>query len=227
MSLLNVSLEHMAWDKPEPVYLETDRGASQEQRGRLSSLDFIPIAKRRDISTGEQASSGGVYTSAHTRWHLPAVLLTPGVQPKSGDVIIDASQTRWTVETANLQRLGQRWELVCINLIIAHGLRDTIDVQRAAISHDAAGAPVKTFPPAGGVVAYRNLPCRVQLLSEEIAEERGIRGAKRKYAITVDRQIIIDTEDRIVWKGQVLDIVGYRNPELINDLPVIDALGKP
>lgn len=224
---LDLSSEHLTWDNVESVYLESDRGASLDQRSRLSSTDFVPVAKRRALSRREQTPSAGGYTAGRLVWHIPAAVLTPGVVPKVGDVVIDFEQQRWTVTEADLQRNRQRWQLVCLNLSITYDLRDTIDVQRAALSHDAAGAPVKTFPPAGGTVPYRALPCRVQLVSAGIVDARGIRGAQRTYTVIVDRQIAVDTEDRILWRGQVLDITGYRNPELITELPVLDAILKP
>lgn len=224
---MDVSLEHQTWDNVEPVYLEIGRGASQAQRGRLSSTDYVPVAKRTFVTTKEAAASGGVYTTGDLSWSLPAVVLTPGVQPKPGDVVIDSDQVRWTVLAVDRRRWRQRWKLTCRNLTIAYDLRDKIDVQRATLASDSAGAPLKTFPPAGGAVLYRGLTCRVQPLTADVVEERGIRGKETHYDVTVDRQVSVDTEDRIVWNGVILDIVGYRQPELITELPVIEATAKP
>jgi hypothetical protein len=223
---LDQSTEHLTWDNVEAVHLEIDRGASLDQRSRLSTVDYVPVAKRRALSRREQTPAAGGYTAGSLVWHIPAAVLTPGVRPKIGDAVMDLDQERWTVVEASLKRNRQRWELTTLNLRITHDLRDTIDVQRAARSSDAAGVPAKTFPPDGGTVLYRALPCRVQLVSAEIADQRGIRGTQRTYTVIVDRQISVDTEDRILWRGQVLDITGYRNPELISELPVIDALAK-
>ena len=219
-------LDMAQWDMTESVYLESVRGPSMEQRELRSSTDFVSVAKRRNVTIREQAASGGVYTGSDVNWHIPATLLVSGVIPRVGDVVIDGKQRRWTVLEVQENHWGQHFKLTTRDLRIAHNLRDTIIIQRATIIKDAAGVNVKLFPPDGGSVTYNNLPCRVQLISEQVLDERGIRGREGTYTITADRQIDVNTEDRILWGQLILDVVGYRQAELISDLPVLDALLK-
>jgi hypothetical protein len=69
------------------------------------------------------------------------------------------------------------------------------------------------------------------LLTQEIVDERLVRGFQGTHAVVVDRQIAVTNQDRIAWSDatgavQYLDIVGYHNPEQIGELPVVDCLAK-
>jgi hypothetical protein len=165
---------------------------------------------------------------------------------KPGDVVVALddpplakSGNRWTVIDAAWNRLKQTWRLTTRNLALVVGMSDEIQIERATLSTDAAGAPVKTFPvpvpPAaaglpytftGGIILYR-LIARVQPQRTQVDEERGIRGPKTLYDVIVPQQVLISTEDRIRWGGQYLEIVGYRQAERIDELPIVEAALLP
>lgn len=216
-----VGQDYHAWDNVQEVRFEHAR------RAGAASPAVLPVAKGRAVTKREKSPSGGVYLGFERNWLVPRAVLPANLEPAPGDVVVDGDGTRWTVLTCDQWAFNTVLRLGCVNLTLAHDLRDAVDVERAALSQDAAGAYVKTFPPAGGTVAYGSLPCRVQLVQEEIDDQRGIRGFLRRYDVTVDRQVTVTNEDRLkLADGTYLDVVGYRNATRIDELPVIEALGK-
>lgn len=181
----------------------------------------------RAITTRDQMASGGAYTPADRNWFLPSPKMPVGFTPTVGNVVVEENGTRWTAINVDRQRLGTVWKLTCKDLPLAFGLRDEIDVQRAAISYDAAGVAVKAFPPDGGATIYPRLAARVVQQRQEVMEGRGIRGPKTTYEVIVAKQLGITTEDRILWNGQYLDVTGYRNAERLDELPIVEAVHNP
>lgn len=224
---MDLSTEHQAWDNTELVYWEISRGSAIEARNQVSQIDVIPIAKRRALRKSELAASGGAYLASDLIWHLPVSILTPGLSPKLGDVLIDQDQIRYTIFDLTLGRFKQRWQCTTRNLSLVFGLTDLITIQTATNAADKSGALIQLWPPDGGQTTYPNLTCKVQLTGQNTVAERGLRGKQSTYDITVDRQINISTEDRILWGSKILDVVGYRQAESIVDLPVIEAVLRP
>lgn len=249
--------DYLTWDNVEPAGVVIERARlsvpapvndQQLRKGQpgapfdpaaapsANAEDFASVAKRRNLTRKEQAASFGTYTAKDRVWLVPAAVMGPGFEIKPGDVIVgkrplnEFDTDRWTVLEADLGKYGQTWRLTTRNLSLAYELQELINIERPAVSYDAAMAPVKAWPtgpqPLGGIVLYGNLPARPQLLTKEIKDERGIRGLERRYDVIVGRQVAVTNEDRIAWRGEYLDIIGYRNAERIDELPIIEALGK-
>lgn len=196
----------------------------------------VAVAKKRPLKARELAASGGVYTALDRLWLLPNALIPAGYSPKPADVLTDSAGTRWTVLEAENTRNGSTWRLTCRDLVLALDLRDKIDVERAALSQDAAGAVVKLFPsgpaPNGGKLLFAAVPARVQLLTDEIKDERGIRGFSGTHAIIVGQELTgVTNEDRVALtvagKTTYYDIVGYHNATRIDELPILDVESRP
>jgi hypothetical protein len=225
MQTANLANDWMVWDNTEPS------GVQIEYSTRTTpGIDVIPTAKRRAINGPEKSPSGGVYVGYETRWLIPASLITPGNAPEPADVVIDSQGTRWTVLKADLNRFGNTWLLGCVNLVLALRLQDTVAIERAGLSYDAAGAAIKSFPPdPRGSVLY-TCAARVQEITEEVALERGVQYARGRYEIIVGRQVplVEPGEDRVNWPDPNLagatvyfDIVDVHNPTRIDELPVL------
>lgn len=216
---LDLSADSVAWDQTESITLEVSTRAAPD-------LVAVNVAKRSNIRSAQKSPSGGVYLGFESRWRIPRRELPEGVIPKPADVVVDNEDQRWTVLTAEQNRLGETYALGCVNLSLAHQLRDVVVIERATISYDGAGAATKTF----NRVLY-TVAARVQELTREVAEERGVRYGKGRYEVTVDRQLhLLDVaEDRVRFVERVtgtvmyLDITGYRQPERIDDLPVVEC----
>jgi hypothetical protein len=214
-----------------------------DQRYLPPLVDVVQWAKRRAMTTRERQASGGAYVSEDVVWLLPTAQVPQGFDAKPGDVVValqDAGKNRWTVLERGLNRLRNTWRLSCRNLSVVQGLDDEIQIERAQLSYDASGAPVKTFPVpipptapgqpttfSGGIVLYPRLPARMQPRETQIAEERGIRGPKTIFDCIVSQQVSISTEDRIYYHGQYYEITGYRQAERIDELPVIECALSP
>lgn len=219
---LDTSEDYLVWENREAVTFRS--------RTRTGGTDFpITDAKRRAPTYKELAASNGAYTGQDLVWLLPAVL-APSASgqhaPKPGDKVTDDDGVIWTALEVALNKLKQTWRLVTRNLVLAYDLRDTIDIQRPTISYDAAGAITRTWPDdetPGGSNAYEGLAAKVQLITDETVDILGVRGLKGNYAVFVAEDVEIQESDRIKWDGVYLTIKTLRNPQRIDELPVLDC----
>lgn len=235
------SQDFVSWDGTEAVTYESDRRAIDSPRSALAlrnpnQADTIPIAKRRALTRRELQASLGAYTSGDLVWLLPAAVLPSWLAPKPGDAIVDSDENRWTALEVQANKGRQTFRLTTRNLTLAYDLRDLVDVERAGLVQDPSGATIKQFPtgpgPRGGQVIYQGLPARVQLQTQAIADERGIRGFKGSYAVILSREVVVTNEDRIrltiastdgLPAGTYLEIRDYHQAQQIGQLPVIAA----
>jgi len=242
MDLTNTfKTDYVSWDNTESVVYESarrpvDSPALARELRNPNVLDVISIAKRRALSSREIQASLGAYTGGDRVWLLPVAVFPTSIVPKVSDVVVDADGTRWTALEVQLNKFGQTHRLTCRALSIAFALRDKADIERPYTNYDEAGAAIKHFPtgpgPRGGTVAYQGLVCRVQLMTEQIADERGIRGFKGAYAIIVEREVVVTNEDRIrltqdstdgLPAGTYLEVRDYHQAQTIDNLAVIAA----
>lgn len=193
----------------------------------------IPTAKRRALSRHESFPSGGAYTGLEVIYLFPQELVPHNFESNPGDVIteIEDDAKGYTVLRCQHNKNKQTWRCETVNLAILYGLRDLIDIERPEISYDAAGGVVRTWPPSGGRIVYASLSARVQLITKELADERGYRGFREAYSIPLSRQVAITKEDRIKWtdngKVKYLDIRQHKQPDRIDELPMLEATIGP
>ena len=231
MSRVDLSKDYLGWDNTEAATLESTRRTG-------SMISRIEVVKRRAITAREVQASGGAYVPSDVNWHIPAAELPTNIVPKKGDVVVDGQSNRWTcIEIAHNKHDyngPQTYKMVCRNLTIQEDLKHVIDIQRPEITFDAAGVKVKRWPddddPRGSVV-YDEMAARVQLQSQEIADEHLKRGFRETYSVIVDRQVAVEDEDRIKWTHlgvtKYLDITGVQSPDRFDELPVISAVLNP
>lgn len=217
------------WDDVETVTLTSYRKTG-------SMIDMPTAAKRRQLTKKERSTSYGAYGSAALVWLIPDLQVTETMKPlKPRDTITTLGGTIFTAQEVDHAAVRSFWRLICLNLSIVEDLQDIIDIQQPLQAYDASGTRFKRWPEDGqGKVLYPQLQARVQLITEDLVEERGIRGMKRTHAVIVSKQLAFDSswyENRIKWVSlgvtKYLEIVGYHNPERIDELPVIDAVLVP
>lgn len=221
------TLDTAVWNNTEAVTYESAQYVDPFTFATTPLVFALATAKRLSLTRRELAASGGAYTGLDRKWYVPKALFPPGTKPKPGDAVVDAEGVRWVALEVNHQDMGGTYRLTCRDLVIAWDLRDRVDVERAALANDAAGAPVKAFPPHGGLVAYPQLVCRVQPEEESVHDIQGIRGPQTRYRVIVAQQLAVSTEDRLNWRGRLLDIEKYENARQIGELPFITAVLQP
>ena len=224
---LDHSLDYLVWDNYVPITYQSIDGRT----ARLAKC------LRIELTLKEQAIAGGGYLGADLNWLIPSKIIPTGFKVgQPGDTVVEADGSAFTVLDSAAQvrdKTGpQVYRLHTRNLAIAYNLRDLIDIQRPGITHDAAGAVVKAWPPSGGSAIYASLPAKVQLLTRDVVEERGIVGFKGTHAVYVSRQVpLVTLEDRIKWTDggvtHYLNINGVRQPDRIDELCALDASLPP
>ncbi len=203
----------------------------------------IPNVLRHEVSVKEASASGGAYASGDVLFHIHRTDLPKSIaELKMGDWLADDREVRYTVLAVNHQRRDrkqyQEFKVQARDLRIVFELEDVITIETPVMQLDATGADkITNWEPK-----YKDLPCRVQKISEQVAEERAILGFKGSYLVTVDRELIVTNRDRInlgtpadrrrpAFAGgeanripaRYLEIVGYRAAESITEMPVIEA----
>lgn len=227
---VDTEMDWWVWDGQEAIIFNSVRTGAN---GTVVAQQFpVATAVRHFLTKRELAASGGVYTGHDRHWFLPQALLPTSIRPKPADFITDSQGENWTILDDSHQDRGGTWKLTCRNLILAWQLNDTINIERAAISFDLAGAQVQAYPtgpaPNGGTVPYPNLRCRVQPEEEEIIEQLEVRGAGTHYRVIVAQQLIVDVQnDRINWQGTYLQLEKYINARRIDELPQLLASQLP
>lgn len=236
---LDHSRDHLVWANTEKIVLVSTRSLGD-------MVDDVPRVRRHLVGVKEQAASMGAYTAGDVLFYVPSPVLPAALgTPKPGDIVIDGDQVRYTVLSVDARRRDrnsvQTYKLQARDLSVQYQLEDRITIETPQRELDAAGARVIT----GWKAKYPLLPAKVQPTGDAQAEERGMRGGKTTYTVIVDRQVKVAIgEDRIKWvKGLVesggttaepldtdtiyLDIIAYKSPELVTELPVIEATVGP
>jgi hypothetical protein len=211
---LDVSRDYLTWENREPV---THTGTTD------TAATAVQDARRFPVRRHEQAASGGVYRGDDRVWCLPAVQCS--FEPLPGDRVTDSAGTVWTVLEAKPVGLGSslsHYRLVTRDLVLAERLRDTLDVERPAITYDASGVALRAW-----AAAYSGIPCRIQPQEANAIEERGLYGFEGTHLGFVDRQLTLTAEDRVLSNGVYYDLKGWHNAQRIDELQVLDLRLPP
>lgn len=215
--------DYLTWDNTEPIaYSHMRRSAG----GLAADVEYIGVAKKRQLSTREIAKSNGTYTSLDRVWLIPNTLVI-GDPLKPGDQIVDqaGSGILYTVLQVEAQRNGVTWRLTCRNPIIAYNLRDVVTIETAA--------NLGQQEPAGGQARkqwrtlYANVACRMQPEDATVADQRGMRGILTRYLCHVQQAVTVTNEDRIVFNGNYFDITGTQDMETLDNLVGIQCELRP
>ncbi len=233
------------WDGTEAVTYYARRGGSIGSSAAYVESETIDLAKRRAPGWREKSASDATYQAAMLNWFIPAAKLADMMsgssgstatgetleKPRPGDYIVDSDGLTWTVQTADNIVLKSIWKFQTLNLSIVYDLRDTISIERSAITYDSTGGIIRTWPPTGGSTPYDTISARVQLMTQDEVEQRSLRGRQSHYLVIVDQELTLTSEDRIKWVSgsttNYLEIVDYHNAKRIDELPMVTALLQP
>lgn len=182
---------------------------SLQPPGELTTIE-IPGALRRRLAVREAAPSAGVVRGADAVWHLPAAATTS--EPLPGSRIIDVVGTVWIVLQASREALDARWQCWARNLTLALGLEHLVQVERAAWSKDASGAPAAVWN-----LVRAGLKARIQPI-ESTHELRASQRLERvTHRVYLAEALLLDESHRIVHEGAVYNVRGYASPERIDE----------
>jgi len=183
-----------------------------------STVTRVAHALRQTVRVREAQRSQGRYTAADVAWNLPVSELPE--PPRPGDVIVDEETRCWTVLETGQLAIHSRWRCVARNLAVAHGLNDSIDLEKAEHVKGEGGAdePVWRLWRAG-------LSARIQPATATVGSEHGRQTTAARYTVYVADPALPDETVRIRGPdGAVYAITGYRKAEAIDALMEIDAV---
>ena len=155
--------------------------------------------------------------AADAVWHLPVAELPD--PPRPGDVILDPGNRRWTVLRVRPAGLDGRWRCAARDLVLAYGLVQYVDVEKATYSKSAAGADVASWQ-----VWRTGLPARIQPAEVEMKEEGLNRVAAARFTILLADDVPLEHGHRIKGPDAALyTILGYRKTPPLGVPLEIDA----
>jgi hypothetical protein len=214
----NIASDYLVWEDLEAVTLRSVANAGDTDTA-------VTSAKRRAVTTREQAASGGRYTASDLNWFLPVTLLG-SVTPKPADVVIDGDSRQWTALDVQLMALRTVWKLTTRDFAIAYSLRDMVDWYEPAPTQsvDVAGHREPTWVPRKLALA-----CRVQEQSAEVVEAFGKMVTQRRYAVWCETRIAPTHEGQLRWTtdaGEVrtLEVTGVTEADRIDALTRVDCI---
>jgi hypothetical protein len=186
------------------------RSTSVEIDGALSSA----------ATTEPLQPSHGKYLGCDIVWHLPtAVLEAASVEPRPGDVIVDAPGRRWTVLAASQATLQSRWRCPARDLAVAHGLDAYVDIERATYSKDEAGAVAASWS-----TAHTGLAARIQPIDDAPMEHQQRHTTRARYKVYLAEAVELDHACRLRGAdGTCYRIDKVTRPERIDLLLEVDA----
>lgn len=211
---VDASVNHLTWGNTEAVRLT--------KRATNGNTDFaISVAKRRAPGFKELAPSGGVYTTQDLVWLIPKTLAdAAGVTPKPGDVVT-ASGVNWTILECPLNTLRSTYRCMTRDMVLAHDLRDTLNVKRprATVTTDGAGSRTYSYD-----TVYTGIAARFQEVSADATDERGKRLTARRFQVWVETRLYLTVEDQITDQaGNVYELKGWRDADRIDQLQQLEC----
>jgi hypothetical protein len=181
----------------------------------------VPGALRRAVLRRDTMDSDGRYTASDFVWHLPVASLAE--TPQAGDILVDDADDRWTILGVRPATFGSRWHCMCRNLVSAHGLDETVDIERAVIVRTDAGAEQLSWQPWRA-----DLPARIQPAdtSLEPSDERTATVARFRIYLLDD--IEIDATCRVrASDGTTYRILGSHRRRRLDELMYLSVQRDP
>ena len=166
------------------------------------------------VKSSEAAPSAGWYTTSDVAWHLPADELPES--PRLGDVIVDAYGQRWTILTVRAAALATRWRCVARDLAAAHGLDNTVRIEKASYAKGESGAEEVVWR-----LWKAGLRARIQPVAQQAKDEHERTVTAATFKVLVAEDLDVDHHCRVRGPdGKTYRVLSYRKGERI------DALGE-
>lgn len=181
----------------------------------------VPDALRRAVLRRDTVDSDGRYTASDFVWHLPAATL--GETPQAGDILVDESGSHWTILGARPATFGSRWHCVCRNLATAHGLNETVHIDKAVITKTDAGAEQLSWQP------WRtNLDARIQPIETHIEPSDERTQSVAQYRVYLLEDVEIDATCRLrASDGTIYQIHSSHRRQRLDELMYLIVQKNP
>ena len=178
----------------------------------------VPGALRRAILRRDTVDADGRHTASDFVWHLPVATLSE--TPQAGDILIDETGARWTILGARPATFGSRWHCVCRNLVVAYGLNDTVDIEKALITKTEFGAEQCIWQPWRTGLDARIQPFTTRF---ETSDERTKKIAR--YHIFLLDDLDIDATCRVLASdGTTYQILSSHRRKRLDELMYLSVL---
>lgn len=178
------------------------------------SADYENVV-RREIRTHEIAASNGKYQSGDTRFHVKD---DEWADPDLGDTITDDRGDDYTIIEKRRDTLVTRWRLIARNLAISLDLDTLVTIQKAAYTFSPAG-----YQTANWADYKTNVRAHKQPIDADDTIEEDARQVKPRYEFTLQDWERLGNNHRLLHDGCLYRVTGWRDPEMIDRLPVVEA----
>ena len=212
-----------AIDGAESVTLRR-RGADPGSSGTIvahalrRALHTHQSQARSRQNTWKTVPSGGHYTAGDLVWHLPAEELSE--PPRPGDVIVDASNRRFTILEIREATLRSRWQCFARNLAVAYGLDDAVCILKAVYAKGDGGAAETTWR-----TWKTGVRARIQPVAADATAASGARQTIARYQIFLEEDAALDPTHLIRGPdGTFYKIQSAAGAGRIDELQTVDAI---
>lgn len=180
----------------------------------------IPHALCRVLKSGEAETTAAWNTHDDVVWHLPAAEVAPA--PRSGDVLVEAEGRRWTILSVRSVALATRWRCIARDLAAAHGLDQTVRVEKAHYAKGDNGAEEVVWR-----LWKAGLRAKIQPLAQETADEHQRTATAATFKVLVAEDLELDHTCRIRGPdGKVYRVQAYAKPQRIDAVGEITVRGE-
>lgn len=145
------------------------------RRGEASGV-VVSHALRRQVGSRKLSDSGALASDA--AWHLPTAELP--FEPRPGDAIVDGDGARWTVLAARRSPLTGRWRCRARNLVVAYGLDEAVDIERACYTKNVTGEEQAVWQTVQSGAA-----ARIEPIAAEVRQTHDRRHTRARYRVFV------------------------------------------
>jgi len=181
---------------------------------RENPSDRVDVqALLRPVTDRELARSNGMYRAGDVRIHFAG---SNDFAPVPGDTVTDANDRQFTILTASLETLTDRWIVTARDLIISEGLNTLVTIQVATTAKGASGAHEQTWADL-----LTNVRGKIQRMSASQDDGRGVKRLDRSYVLYIREPLELTGIYRVVSTGVIYRVTGYVNPESIDQLTTV------
>lgn len=181
---------------------------------RRNPADQVSVqALLRPVTDREVARSNGQYRSGDVRIHFAG---SNSFEPIPGDAVTNSAGRQFTILTASLETLTDRWIVTARDLVISEGLDTLVTIQVASTAKGVTGAHEQSWSDL--LVDIRG---KLQRMSGQDATGRGQKFMDASFVLYIREPLELSRSYRVVHNQTIYRVTGYMNPESIDQLTTV------